>query len=193
MAGLAVLAPQLVRVMLGAKWERAIFLIQVLALVGALQSLGATVGWLYLSQARTGIMFVWGVISVLICASAFVIGLHWNIEGVAVAYAIAVALLTYPSFAIPFRFIDMKFWHYAKQFWTIAIATLCMAAVMTGLRFLFERVVRIGDLPILVVLVIVGAACYLGLLLLVDRDLLRGLIEVFRDIKASAPPSESEA
>ena len=34
LAGLAVVAPQLVRVLLGAKWERSIFLIQMLALVG---------------------------------------------------------------------------------------------------------------------------------------------------------------
>jgi PST family polysaccharide transporter len=190
MAGLAVLAPQLVRVALGPKWARAIFLIQILAAVGALQSVGTTTGWLYLSQARTGIMFLWGLASVVICAGAFVIGLHWNVEGVAVAYVIAVALLTYPSFAIPFRFIDMKFWHFVKQFKTIALATLGMAAAMLGLRFLFVKVVRIGDLPTLIILLLVGIGCYFLLLMLVDRGLLSGLREVLRDIKTRASSSD---
>ena len=193
MAGLAVLAPQLVRVMLGAKWERAIFLIQVLALVGGLQSLMYAQGWIYLSQGRTGVLFVVGIIVGPVYAGSFIAGLHWNVEGVAVAYAIATFLLLYPGFAIPFSFIDMKFWYYVKQFWTIAAATIGMVAVMTGLRFLFERVVRIGDLPILVALVIIGTACYILLLRLIDQELLRGLLETFRDIKSSAPSLEEEA
>jgi O-antigen/teichoic acid export membrane protein len=190
MAGLAVLAPQLVRVLLGAKWDRAILIIQLLTLVGALQSVITTVGWIYLSQGRTGVMFAWGSVSTVIYAGCFIAGLHWEVEGVAVAYAIAVVLLTYPAFAIPFRFIDMGFWHYAKQFWTIATATLGMSAVMIGLRFLFEKVLGIGDLPILAILIIIGVACYAGVLLLVDRKLLGGLLGLLRDLKTNKPSPE---
>lgn len=193
MAGLAVLAPQLVRVMLGPKWGRAIFLMQVLALIGGLQSVATTCGWIYMSQRRTGILLVYGIIATAVLAGSFIVGLHWNVEGVAVAYAIAFTLLIYPDFAIPFRFIDMKFWYYVKQFRTIGMATIGMATVMIGLRFLFERVFRIGDLPILVTLVIIGAACYFGLLLLMDRGLLKGVFEAFRDIKSSESSLEDQA
>jgi len=110
-----------------------------------------------------------------------------------VAYAIAVTLLIYPSYAIAFWLIDMKFRQYAKQFWTIAVATLGMAAVITGLRFLFDRIIGMGDLPILVILITVGAACYIGLLMLVDRDLLTDLLEIIRDLKVGTPPPETQA
>jgi O-antigen/teichoic acid export membrane protein len=185
MAGLAVLAPQLVRVLLGPKWARAVFLIEVLAAIGGLQSIYTTIGWIYLSQGRTGVLFLFGVASAAVYAASFVVGLHWNVEGVAVAYAIAFVLLMYPSFAIPFRFIDMKFWHYARQFLTIVVATLGMVAVMAGLRLLFEKVLHLGDLPILVTVMAVGAACYISILALVDRELLRGLLQVFRDLKSN--------
>ncbi|MHB8895522.1 MAG: MOP flippase family protein [Candidatus Geothermincolia bacterium] len=188
MAGVAVLAPQLVRVLLGPKWARAIFLIEVLAAIGGLQSIYTTIGWIYLSQGRTGILFLFGVASATIYAGAFIVGLHWNVEGVAVAYAIAFVLVLYPSLAIPFRFIDMKFWHYARQFLTIAVATLCMLAVVLGLRLLLEKVVHAGDLPILVAGIIVGAACYIGILTLIDRELLQGLLQVFRDLRSNAQP-----
>lgn len=190
MAGLFVLAPQLVRVVLGTKWERSIFLIQVLALVGALGSIYTTIGWIYMSQGRTGVLFIFGIIIAALYTGSFIAGLHWNVEGVAVAYAITFTLLMYPSLAIPFRFIDMKFWYFAKQFRTIVVATMGMATVMIGLKFLMEDVMRIGDLPILIVLVLIGTASFIGILFLLDRDLLRGLLEIFRDIRSGVPSSE---
>ena len=172
MAGVAILAPQLVRVVLGQKWERAIFLVQVLAAIGGLQSIYTTIGWIYVSQGRTGIMFIFGMTIAIVYTGSFIVGMHWQVEGVAVAYAIAFALLLYPSLAIPFRFIDMKFWYYAKQFRSIVVATVIMTALIYGLRVLLETVMRLGSIPILVSLTIVGTACYIGLLTLFDRALL---------------------
>lgn len=184
MAGLAVLAPQFVRVALGLKWGRSIFLIQILALVGLVQSITTTVGWLYMSQGRTATLLRFGLSVAPVYIAAFVIGLRWNVEGVAVSYAIAVLLLIYPTFAIPFRFIDMPFWHFARQFVTIALATGGMACIVLGGRMLLERALNLGDLPVLVIGVVVGAASYLGIMLLIDRKLLIGLLEIARDLKA---------
>ena len=190
MAGLAVLAPQLVRAALGPKWERAIFLVQVLALIGGLQSLYTTMGWIYLSQGRTGVLFVFGVVMAVVYAGAFVVGLHWQVEGVAVAYVIAFLVLLYPYYAIPFKFIDMKVWYYAKQFKAIALATVGMAAVMVGFRFLFERVLGLGDIVILISVSIIGATCYLGLMLLLDKTFIGGLLRTAREIVSPEAPSK---
>ena len=185
MAGLAVLAPQLVRVALGLKWERSIFIIQILSLVGLVQSVTITINWIYLSQARTATLFKFGLFVTAFYAVAFAIGLQWNIEGVAVSYAIAVSLLIYPAFAIPFRYIDLPFWHFARQFLTIALAAGGMACVILGVRMLFEKVLNLGDLPVLVIGAVLGVTSYLGILMLIDRNLLKGLLEIARDVKAS--------
>lgn len=182
MAGLAILAPQLVRVTLGPKWERAIFLIEVLALIGGLQSIYTTIGSLYLSQGRTGILFLFGLVQVVVYAVGFIIGLHWQVEGVAVAYVIAFLLLLYPFYAVPFRFIDMNVWYYAKQFKTIALSTLISAAIMAGLRIFFERVVGLGDIYILVLVSVAGAISYLASLWLLDKPLISGMFDIWRDI-----------
>lgn len=184
MAGLIVLAPQLVRVAFGTKWERSIFLIQVLAVVGLLQSIATTRGWIFLSQGRAKALFRLGLALAAVYAFAFLIGLHWNVEGVAVAYAIAVILALYLGYAIAFRYIDLRFWHFARQFLTIALAAGGMASVILGLRFLLEKVWRAGDLTILIVGVVSGSATYLGLLLLFDKGLLRGLVEIIRDLRS---------
>jgi len=185
MAGLSVLAPQLVRVALGLKWERSIFLIQILSFVGLVQSITITATWIYYSQGRPATLFKFGLFVVAIYTIALVIGLQWNVEGVAVSYAIAVSLLIYPTFAIPFRYLDMPFWHFARQFLTIALAAGGMSCVILGVRMLLEKVFNLGDLPILIIGVVVGSASYLGLLLLIDSKLLKGLREVARDVRAS--------
>lgn len=184
MAGLAILAPQLVRVALGLKWERSIFLIQILSLVGLVQSITITVFWIYYSQGRPDTLFKFGLFVAVFYAIAFVIGLRWNVEGVAVSYAIAVSLLIYPAFAIPFRYIDMPFWHFARQFLTIALAVGGMACVVLGVRMLLEKIFDLGDLPVLIIGAVVGATSYLGILMLIDRKLLKGLLEIARDVKA---------
>lgn len=183
MAGLAVLAPQLVRVALGLKWERSIFLIQILSLVGLVQSITITVYWIYLSQGRTATLFKFGMFTATFYAASFLIGLQWNVEGVAVSYAIAVSLLIYPAFAIPFRYIDMPFWHFVRQFLTISLATGGMAWVILGVRALLQKALNLGDLPVLIIGVFAGAASYLGILMLIDKKLLKGLLEIARDVK----------
>lgn len=189
MAGLAVLAPQLVRVALGLKWERSIFLIQVLSLVGMVQSITGTSYWIYLSQGKTSTLFKFGLFVTTFYIFAFVIGLRWNVEGVAISYAIAVSLLIYPAFAIPFRYIDLPFWHFARQFITITLASGGMACVVLGVRMLLEKAFNLGDLPVLIIGVIMGVASYLGILMLVDRELLKGFLEIVSDLKARQEPS----
>lgn len=182
MAGLAVLAQPFIHAVLGSKWERAIFLVQILALVGLLQSMITTTSWIYMSQKRTGTLFVMGLVATATYAVSFVAGLHWQVEGVAVAYALALAILTYPSMAIPLSFVEMKVWEFAKRLWTITVATAGMVIILILLRLLLENLLNVADLAVLAFCVPVGAFTYLGLLLLVDRTLVMDLLDVFRTI-----------
>ena len=138
-----------------------------------------------MSQGKTKALFRFGLCVAAVYSGAFLIGLHWNVEGVAVAYSVAVLLVLYPGFAIAFRFIDLPFWHFVRQFVTIALASGGMALVILGTRVLVEKAFNLGDLPVLVIGIIVGAAVYLGILLLIDRKLLKGLVEIVRDLKKS--------
>jgi len=68
-------------------------ILQVFCLLGLIQSIGTTVGWIYQSQGRTDIMFRWGLVSGSIFIISFVVGLRWGALGVAVAYTVANFLL----------------------------------------------------------------------------------------------------
>lgn len=182
MLGLLAIAPQFIRVIFGAQWERSIFLVQILAIIGLIQSISTTVGWIFQSQGRTKIMFWWGIITTVILAGAFVLGLRWDIEGVAIAYAVTVILLTYPSFLITFKLIDLRFSQFIKQFRFIFLSAAVMGGVMFGLRLVLENTMWAKDLIILILTIILGIISYIGLLLILEKTIFK---EVFQLIKSN--------
>jgi Membrane protein involved in the export of O-antigen and teichoic acid len=107
--GLFVVSRSFVLALFGDKWAAMIPLLQIFSLLGAIQSISTTVGWIYTSQGRTDIMFRFGLISGSIFIISFVVGLRWGTLGVAVAYTIANFLLWYPTWSIPARLIDLDF------------------------------------------------------------------------------------
>jgi PST family polysaccharide transporter len=187
MIGLFAVAPQFIRVIFGPQWERSIFLVQVLALISLTQSIGATMGWIYQSQGRTDIMFRWGVFSVFVIGPSIVLGLRWNIEGVAVLYATSILLLIYPCFAIPFRLIDLRFSQFIKQFGSIFLAAMVMGGIVFGLRLVLTRALVASDLITLISTVAVGIVSYGVLLFVLDRMIYREVFQLIRQLKPIHP------
>ncbi len=187
MMGILVVAPQFIIVIFGLQWERSIFLVQILALVGLWQSICSTVGWIYQSQGRTDILFKWGLFSVTIITIAFIIGLRWDVEGITIAYAFAAFLLMYPNFAIPFRLIDLKISYFIKQFYTIFLATIGMGTIVFILRLFMENTLKENDLIILITTVITGILSYALLLYLLEKNLYKEALQLFKQLKLTSP------
>ncbi|MBA7617844.1 Teichuronic acid biosynthesis protein TuaB [subsurface metagenome] len=182
MMGILVVAPQFIIVIFGLQWERSIFLVQILALVGLWQSIGSTVGWIYQSQGRTDILFKWGLFSVTIITIAFIIGLRWDVEGITIAYAFAAFLLMYPNFAIPFKLINLKVSFFVKQFKSIFLATIGMGGIVFILRYYMENTLGENDLFILIATVITGVISYAGLLFVLDKSLYHEVFQLLKQL-----------
>ena len=93
-----VAAPQLIRVVYGPKWISVIPLIQIFALAGIEQSIGTNVWWIFTSQGRTDVMFKLSIFTTVVVVISFVVGLRGGVEGVVVAYTIAIYLNSLPYF-----------------------------------------------------------------------------------------------
>ena len=106
MSGMAVVAEPFVHGLLGDKWLPALPVIWILAAVGAMQSVGSTVGQLYLAKGRADWLFRWGITAGTLTVLSFLLGIPWGIIGVATAYALVNCVLLYPLFAIPFRLVN---------------------------------------------------------------------------------------
>jgi len=124
--GLLVVSQSFVLALFGDKWAEMIPILQVFCLLGLIQSIGTTVGWIYQSQGRTDIMFRWGLVSGTIFIISFVVGLRWGALGVAVAYTVANFLLWYPSLLIPARLIKLNVITMLRRL----APTFCSAATM---------------------------------------------------------------
>jgi len=160
MLGLFAIAEEFVLIVYGTKWVPVIFLIKVLSIIGLMQSIGSTVGSIYLAKGRTNWMFRWGIFSSIIVVSAIFIGLQWGINGVAVCYALATLVIVYPSFAIPFRLIDLKFIDFLSNLKEETVTSLIMFVIV----MIVVTIMRNYQYPNKIILIdgiIIGILCYL--------------------------------
>ncbi len=182
---LIVAAPQFIRVAFGSKWEPSIFLVQVLGVVGMFQSVSAPLGWIYQSKGKANWLLRWSIAAAIINVSAFIIGLHWGLRGVAVSYAIAMVILIVPAHAIPFRLIDMHFKPFLANIAPVALATVIMGGVAFAMRLLFERGIGASDILTLITTVGAGLLAYLSAIMLFDRRIFGETKELFTELRNS--------
>jgi O-antigen/teichoic acid export membrane protein len=183
MMWLVIVAPQLIRVVFGPKWESSILLVQILAFAGMNQSIVTNNGWIFMSQGRTDILFKWGIFATIVYAISFIVGLRWNVEGVATAYTIAGYAIAYPAFAIPFRLINLKFGYFLVRLKTIIFATSIFAIIMFSTRVFLERLSGVQDIAVLLVVTSIGALSYIGLIFLLDKDLFRETLSLLSEFR----------
>jgi PST family polysaccharide transporter len=147
MTFLFVLAEPIVRHAFGEQWLPVVPLLLIFAPVGLVQSIGSTVGPIYIAKERTGLLFRWGLSAGLLLILSFVIGLRWGVVGVASCYAIVSLILAYPGMTIPLRLISLTVKDCLKVLWRPFACAMIMAlllcaiagpisSVITGWKFL---------------------------------------------------------
>ena len=78
--------------LLGPQWTGASPIFFWLALVGLIQPLSNTTGWLFITSGRTGAMAQWGLFSTFVAVLGFAIGVQWGPVGVAASLFISAAV-----------------------------------------------------------------------------------------------------
>ena len=161
MVGVIVVASDFVPVLLGSQWTRAVVIVQILAWVALIQALSYPNGGLYLSRYRMGTFLRISILTLVLDVSAFAIGLHWGVVGVAAGYAITNTLVIVPvSIFIACRILTISPARLAVELRGVLEATLVMAAVVVGLRSILVTE-GVGTGLRLIILVVTGAAVYL--------------------------------
>ena len=179
--GAIVTAPEFITLLYGPRWTSTIFPFQVLALVGALQTLGFF-GTIYLSQGRTDILLYMQILAVSLIVPAIVIGMRWNINGVAIAYAIANVLSAIPNQYVGLRLIGIRLRDYYRNLLPMTIASTMMGGSVWFARlFLVQK--GMPDWVIFIGCLMVGAATYLGLMKLIASAVLQELMGSIAEIR----------
>lgn len=128
--GAAAAAPALIEAVLGDQWVDAVPLFQVLAIAGAMQAVGTSVGWVYQSQGRTDLLFRWGLFSTAVTIATFVVGIRWGAMGVALAYTARTPFLLAISFWHSGRLIELPGRRVLREVAPTVVGALAMAVVV---------------------------------------------------------------
>jgi len=160
--GLIVLAADFVHIVFGERWREATPVLQILAVVGLLQSLDSQISSVLLALDRPRVLFRIVVVATVVSVASFAIGLHWGIEGVATAYALASLAILPFNLWLTGRVVAIPVRRFLLAFSGVAQAAIVMGLAVWGTReLLLELGVPTG--PRLTLCVLVGAAVYLPL------------------------------
>ncbi len=184
MAWVLVAAPQLIRVFYGPKWISVIPLIQIFALAGIEQSIGTNVWWIFTSQGRTDELFKLSIFTTFVIVISFFVGLRWGVEGVVIAYTVAIYVTAYPIFAIAFRLIDLKVKSALAPLWSVTLATLTLGIVAFLLQISLEKLGVTQDLTILAIVTAASLLVYSVVLFLLDKELFIGIVRLLRQLRS---------
>jgi PST family polysaccharide transporter len=180
MAGVTLLTPEFIAVLLGPKWKPVVPVLRILAPVGMVQSVITTTGQIYTAMGKTDTLFKWGLASTAITVAGFVVGLRWGIIGVASAYAVVMFLLLVPTFWIPFHIIHLPMRNLWIALWPVVQATVVMSATVGGLRWLVLGSTRLPAFFVLLVCAGFGAAIYFAMMYWRSRQLLADFVMLAR-------------
>ena len=162
MAGLAVIAPEFVRVAYGAKWATAIVPMQVLCLAAAANSVFDPIGSLCHSKGRPDIGLRWNLFMLPLTVAALMLASRWGVTGIAAAMSgLALCSLLCVAFAI--RLVDLRLSDYLRALTPALGGSLVMALALLILRWwLTLRWPGVSDVAALAVYVPIGIAVYLA-------------------------------
>jgi PST family polysaccharide transporter len=162
MAGLAVLADPVVRVVFGMQWLGLIPVIWLLAPIAAVQSLTANAGHLALATGHSKLLYRMGLVNLIVIGVLELVAVQWGLVAVAAAFAAGTLLLAPMWLALTFRTIGLGFGAYLRALVPHLWITAAMAAAAAGAAYGVGRAGGPAWLE-LVVGVLVGVAMY-GLL-----------------------------
>lgn len=159
MAILCGVAVPFVEVFFGDGWTDLSALILILGWVGAAQSTTSPVGVLFQLAGRTNHMLYFTFFSAIVVTLAVVVGLHWGIYGVAIAFALSWILIMFPlSNYIPFQYFDIKIGTFFKQLLVPFLSGLISFAVC----FLLVEITPGANVFYIILISLIGGFAYLG-------------------------------
>jgi polysaccharide transporter, PST family len=179
LVGVLITAPDLVPLVFGEKWKSAVTIVQLLCIAGIVQCLVSLNDVALKAVNRVKLFMRFSGIAFAVNLLAFVLGLHWGVNGVAAAFAIATAVLGVAYTVLMARAMEMSLREIASGLRGVAIAVAGMALFTAATRALLVSI----DTPAVVRLVItieVAVAVYFWLLRLLAPDVMNELRSMLR-------------
>jgi teichuronic acid exporter len=175
--GLAMVAPEAVTVIFGAKWRPAIVPVQWLALYAALRTMNTLMTQVLTSLRQTRFLMWLSLYTFALMPASFFVASRWGTGAVASAWLILSPLTILPPAVKLFRSIQCSL----REYLAILAPALAGSAAMLCAVFLLRRILPAGWRPvwILAMEVAAGGVAYAGILLIFYRPLVVRYVQFF--------------
>lgn len=179
--GMSAVAPELVSVVMGEKWRAAVFPLQTVCLAIPLRMLGAVYSTAVLGVGDIAANMRLMLASALVLPIAFYLGAQHGVNGLALAWVVAIPLIVATNLPVMLRTVGIGIRDLVRG---IRGAFISGAVMYLSVTFLRITVAGLPTPAALIVLVTAGAVAYLLTLRLTDRDLLGKLRQVLEGLRA---------
>lgn len=132
--GLALVADDFCSVVLGPKWTGAIRSLRLLTLYAGVRSLTPILPQILIVIGEHQFVARNAILAVLVMPAAFLIGAHWGVEGVALAWVLAFPVVTAPLFRYVFKQLDMTLLEYLRGLRLPLLSSAIMGVSVLTLR-----------------------------------------------------------
>lgn len=132
---LTVTADELVAILLGEQWARSANIFRLLAPAAFVGTFNGAAGWVWVALGQTNRQLMWGAYSLPVTIVAFVLGVVWGPEGVAIAFSVLQVTLRYFGLAYCYRpndFLRMR--DLGAALWRPAVASIAAGAIAAVAR-----------------------------------------------------------
>lgn len=191
---LAIFAKELILIVLGPHWIESVLIFQLLSVSALIDPILGTTGVILISTGQAHRYLKVGIVSSMVVVASFFVGIHWGVNGVAMAYAIANCILLVPVLLYCFYKTPVKFRLVLGEIALPALHTIAMCCLLIGAKILLSRF--FSPLLVLISAFIICIPFYYftwklynqGRAKIKDIDALARII--FDKIKASLNPAE---
>ncbi len=160
-----VVAPDLIFLLWGERWEETIRIVRVLCFCGMIQSIVTVGGSVYLSQGRADVQFRMSLPNVALTTLSILVGLQWGIFGVAVAYTVFNLLWAPISIYVVTRILKYD----VLKIYRILVRNLLAGLIPFVLLIGLKQYLSFEPIVLIFTLVLTGGALYLSTLVLLKK------------------------
>ncbi len=192
LAGLAVVAPVFIPVVIGENWVPMVLPLQILSVYGILKSVEANANPVLMGKGRPDLYVRYEILSVFVISLAIYLGMTFGITGVAAAITLAVCGLFFVIQTIANRLIGLKYAAIVRAVLPAAIGSGVMVAAVW--LFLSVSGWYMSGSASLVSSIVLGVMVYIAVIMVVDSRSVEEIKSVVRHIVgASAGPNRIRA
>jgi teichuronic acid exporter len=185
--GMSSIAPEIVTVLLGPKWEGAAVPLQLLSLVMPISMLSPFLNTAFQGIGHGRVVFLNVLTAFIVMPTAFWIGTNWGTLGLSLAWLIVFPLVFILNLKRMLPLVGLEFSRVLSAVALPALAAAGMYGCVGGARQFLAYAVP--EPVLMAALVVVGALGYAAITFAINRDGVREVADLFRKGHTTAEPA----